>query len=66
MPLYSYTCPSCGMRCAKQRPVLERDAPVLCHHPRLRSFGAPALMRRDIAAPDFHLKGPGWASTGYQ
>lgn len=47
MPLYEYTCPACGHRAEKVRPVADRDCPLLCTCNDLE--GTP--MQRVLTAP---------------
>ena len=60
MPLYEYACEDCGRKITLLRRLNERDEPVKCE---LDKCGGNA--KKVVSIPSFHLKGGGWASTGY-
>lgn len=69
MPMYTYTCPSCGHKATAIRKVAERDLPLYCGHGALPPLDLEKdylPMTRDIAGPAFALKGKGWARDGYK
>ena len=57
MPLYEYKCDKCGLKTTLLRKLSQRDNPVVCE------CGGSAT--KILSASSFHLKGGGWASTGY-
>jgi putative FmdB family regulatory protein len=58
VPIYEYTCESCGCEKAEMRRVNERLERLECPE-----CGASMLL--SISKTSFSLKGGGWAADGY-
>ena len=62
VPLYEYKCKdrTCQHKTTLLRRLSERDDPVICE-----KDGCSSKAEKVLSIPSFHLKGGGWASTGY-
>jgi putative FmdB family regulatory protein len=59
MPIYGYTCQSCGHHHDELQKIAD-DPLVVCPE-----CGEPAL-KRQLSAPKFRLKGKGWYETDFK
>lgn len=60
MPLYEYACEKCAQKTTLLRRLSERDEPVECD-----DMGCRGKAKKVVSIPSFHLKGGGWAASGY-
>lgn len=60
MPLYGYACDACGHRFDHLQRLSEAD-PTVC--PSCAGIG---VLRRELSAPQFRLKGAGWYETDFK
>ena len=59
MPMYEYKCSACG-KTTEEIQKFDSPPPEECPH-----CGKKHTLERALGAPNFQLKGGGWASDGY-
>ena len=59
-PIYEYKCSTCESKTTLLRRVDERDDEVKCN-----AADCSGLAEKVISITSFHLKGGGWADSGY-